>query len=125
MTTITVDVPRAWVMSANDRSAWQRKASQTAALRILAREAYKAAGSPRFETATIRCHVAYPVARVRDSGNAYLTTKALIDGMTAAGLLPNDDDAHLTGPDMRPLPVNRALRGVVRFRLTITEGIEE
>lgn len=124
MTTITVDVPRAWLMSANDRKHWRAKAAQTAALRILAREAYKAAGSPRFTTAHIRCHVAYPVARVRDSGNAYLTTKALIDGMTAAGLLPNDDDAHLTGPDMRPLPTDRTLRGVVRFQLTITEGTE-
>ena len=33
--------------------------------------------------------------------NGYPTIKALIDGMTDAGVWPDDDSEHVIGPDMR------------------------
>lgn len=125
MTTVIVTVPRNWLLTANQRTHWATKARITSHLRHLAATAYHDAGSPRYQRAAIVVHVTYPDRRRRDVHNTAPTVKALIDGMTAAGLLPDDDDAHLTGPDVRPTPADRTLTGFVRFRLTITEGIEE
>ncbi len=37
--------------------------------------------------------------RLRDVGN--VSVKAAIDGLVDYGLIPDDDDAHLLGPDLR------------------------
>ena len=39
--------------------------------------------------------------RPYDVHNLYGTAKAAIDGLIDHGLLPDDNNAHLTGPDMR------------------------
>jgi hypothetical protein len=46
-----------------------------------------------------RCHATD--ARRRDVGNLYPSAKALVDGLVDYGLIPDDDDRHLIGPDMR------------------------
>lgn len=41
--------------------------------------------------------------RRRDVGNLYPTVKACLDGIVSdAKVLPDDDDRHVVGPDIRP-----------------------
>ena len=39
--------------------------------------------------------------RKRDVNNWQPTAKALVDGLVDAGVLEDDNDAHLVGPDLR------------------------
>lgn len=63
--------------------------------------------------------IGWPNRLRRDSHNLMPTLKALIDGMTEAGLLPDDDDKHLTGPDLRPY--RRGDKGRVHLTFEFTE----
>lgn len=42
-----------------------------------------------------------PHNRKYDAGNLYPVGKALVDGFVDQGLVPDDDNAHVIGPDMR------------------------
>lgn len=96
---LPVAVPGREVLSANDRyQHWGQRARGTQRLRDRGRLAYRLAGSPHLEVAVCTVPVCYPDRRKRDVANLYNTAKAILDGMVGAGLLPDDDDAHLSGP---------------------------
>ena len=72
-----------------------------------------------------RAHVTvtlgYPDRRKRDAHNLMPTIKGLIDGLVdpgTRGILPDDSDAHLTGPDLR-------VGDVTRGQFTFTFHFEE
>lgn len=48
--------------------------------------------------------------RVRDAGNLYPSFKACVDGLVSAGVLSNDDDAHVVGPDMVTGPIDQVAK---------------
>ncbi len=48
--------------------------------------------------------------RVRDAANVYPSYKAAIDGLVSAGVLSNDDDAHVVGPDMVTGPIDQVAK---------------
>lgn len=48
--------------------------------------------------------------RVRDAANTYPSFKAAIDGLVQAGVLSNDDDAHVVGPDMVTGPIDQVAK---------------
>jgi hypothetical protein len=48
--------------------------------------------------------------RVRDAANMYPSFKACVDGLVKAGVLSNDDDAHVVGPDMVTGPIDEAAK---------------
>lgn len=52
-----------------------------------------------------------------DAGNFYPTAKAVMDGMVDAGMLPDDNDNYLTGPDMR-----RGKPGELALTVVVTTG---
>lgn len=63
---------------------------------------------PALQQAHVWCYlVKNPGGGRWDPGNWYPTAKAILDGMVQAGLLPDDDHKHLTGPDMRHGGVSR------------------
>ena len=108
MTTIAVRVPRQALLSANGREPWQVRARASETLRTLAFHAWQRAGCPQYQRVSCVCVVTYPDRRRRDVTNLAKTAKALIDGMVCGArgsrgglLLPDDDDKHLIGPDMR------------------------
>lgn len=119
MTSITVTVPRALILTANGREYWRKRARKVKALRLLAAKAHADAGKPRFERARIDVLIDYPDRRRRDCDNLAPTTKALVDGMVAAGLLPDDDDTHLRGPHRDPS--GAITPGEYRFHFQITQ----
>lgn len=105
------DSERLTLINANHRTHWSRRAD-------LARQ-WRANGwnttqhIPRLDKAHITIEFAWPDNRHRDVGNLAPTAKAWVDGAVngpfkghrfGPGLLPDDDDQHLVGPDLRRGP---------------------
>lgn len=98
MTEVSLDIPRAEWVTSNMRLHWRSKAARVKQLRARARSAGMAVvdvPTPCKITATI----GYPTARRADPSNAEPTIKALIDGLVDAGVIPDDDHAHV--PEVR------------------------
>lgn len=93
---LVVDVPRAMWLSSNQRLHWRSKHERTQGLKSLARYSARAVNLGRLGRTLVTAHIGYPpnVSRV-DPENAHPTTKALIDGLTAAGVWPDDDARHV------------------------------
>lgn len=99
---ITVSVPRAWLLNANSRLHWREKARRTAALRDVAALHVPAGAGPLQGRQRCVVTVEWPNRRRRDVANIHPTVKACIDGLVSdAGLLPDDSDQFLVGPDLR------------------------
>lgn len=99
---ITVNVPRDLLLTANHRHHWSKKARATRTLRQLGMYLAKQSDTAPMERARLEVTIHWPNRQRRDAHNLAPTVKALVDGMTAdAGLLPDDDDTHLIGPDLR------------------------
>ena len=107
---ITVAIPKAEVLTSNQRLHWRAKAEKTSSIRQRSFLSWRIAGSPRMERARCIAHLYYPNNRNRDAGNLQPTIKAAIDGIVSGPgslkgrggcLLPDDDDTHLIGPDLR------------------------
>ena len=118
MTRIVVTVPIASMLSANGRGAtWHAKAAKTSDLRNLGFLAARLVVPPvghLMQRAHLTVYIAAPTARRRDAANLHPTVKALLDGMVAYGVLPDDSDAYLVGPDLRP-DTERSDAGTYRF----------
>lgn len=103
MTTVITLTPPAKFINANDRLHWREKAKRVKAWRDMAhdRAAYNADHGVHYERAHVICAIRFPTNHRRDVGNFYGTAKACLDGIVDAGLLPDDSDVHVLGPDMR------------------------
>ena len=104
---VVIDVPAGEWLTSNGRYHWAQKARRTRALRVRAALAARAARIPPMARARITVHVHGRTRARTDPANAYPAVKALVDGLVDAGVLPDDDAAHLDGPDMRlgdPIP---------------------
>lgn len=108
--------PGMTLINANSRIHNKQRAQHTAALRDAAtltcrtdkamNQAINAARpEPVFEHAWI-FGVLHPASNRRvDPANWYGSFKAAVDGIVRAGVLADDDDRHVIGPDMRRGPV--------------------
>ena len=98
MTTLTFTIPADLWLSANDRLYWAPKAKRTRALRQIGL-LHAIGNCPVGHDVT---HVAAFIGYLRngkaDPANAAPTIKALIDGMTDAGVWEDDDSTHVIGP---------------------------
>lgn len=116
---LTFDVPRRMWWTSNNREHWRARQRKTRELRELAIWTVRAVRPPRFERAHVIAHVSYPTNGAADPGNVVGTViKALVDGLVAAGLFPDDDATHLLGPDPRRGP-KTGTSGLWRIRLEI------
>lgn len=98
----------AHLISANRRIHYRQRADAARYWRALGRTAILTAygdadpGDAWHQTARIILTFRFPDLRRHDVGNLYpYVAKPLIDGFIDARLLPDDDDKHLTGPDLR------------------------
>ena len=103
---ITVDVYRANLLNANQRLHWADKNERTRVLRwhgMAAARAVWVANGGAFP-GRVRCmvDVSYPTRHRHDVHNLMPTVKPIIDGFVDAGLLVDDSDEWLIGPDLRP-----------------------
>ena len=100
---LTIPAPCDWINS-NHRLHWAEKARRTSAWRAAAYAA--AAQVPRRQRAfTTPVHIVCTVHKTRggrfDVANLSPTSKACIDGLVDAGVIPDDSNDWLIGPDMR------------------------
>lgn len=104
MTTLTLEPP-CDLISANGRLHFRKRAELTKKWRGLAGETaalYANTGfAERHDRAHITVTIRFATNHRRDVGNYYPTAKAIVDGLVDAGVLPDDDDRHLIGPDLR------------------------
>ena len=103
MTTYTITVPKiARYMNANDRPNRWAKAAQTKSWRSIA---FQVADESQLGALVglvrIKATVHITDKRRREVSNLFPTFKACIDGFVDAGILADDSDAHVIGPDPR------------------------
>lgn len=105
-----------WI-NLNQRLHWAPKAKRTRSWRmaghIYARQANLPRGLGRVQ---ITAHVMKSTARQYDAHNLIPTAKAVIDGLVDYGLIEDDTNQFLTGPDMR-----QGGKGIPGIRLEIKE----
>lgn len=99
------------LVSANRRIHHYLRAEVCAGWRKLAHDAalaaYGHAEEGTWHPGRVRITVTYrfPDRRRRDVGNLYpYVAKPLVDGLVDAQVIPDDDDRHLIGPDLRRIP---------------------
>lgn len=97
------------LLSANDRRHWRSRAQITRQWRKAAWAYAVQAKTPALTSAGFVITFTHPTLRRRDASNLHPTVKAIIDGLVDAGVLPDDDDAHVTGTEILNT-VDRALR---------------
>jgi hypothetical protein len=118
--TILLDfaIPDALWMSANDRPHWAEKARRTKALRLMGHAVALSAGHRDIGTTHVAAFIGYPRNGKADPSNAAPTIKALIDGITDAGVWPDDDSANVIGPTYLRGPKSQSGTHDVRLVLT-------
>ena len=119
-TEITVDIPREWWLSSNQRLHWAAKAKRTAAIREATKIAARNAALPTFNVVHVCAWIGYPRAGKADPSNAAPVVKAALDGLTDAGLWPDDDSEHVIAVEYRR-DTGTKRPGIHTLRLTITE----
>ena len=90
------------VLTGNGRDGRREKTRKTRAIRTVAEATARYRRAPRLHRARIVIDVDYPDRRRRDIHNLHWTVKPVVDGLTRAGLLPDDDDRHLDGITLQP-----------------------
>ncbi len=125
--TMTLTVASSNLLTANRRIHHMQRARITRVLRHAA--SLNAEPIPRMQRAHLTVWVSWPDRRRRDVHNIMPTVKALVDGAVSGpvrpkgtppwtkGVLPDDSDQYLTGPDLRVTDELSGVPGVVRFRL--------
>jgi Holliday junction resolvase RusA-like endonuclease len=108
------------LISANDRGHWSKNHRKTKQWRqtaqLVASSARNRGHLPLMERARIEVWFTYPTNHRRDVANLHPTVKALVDGVVDAGILPDDNDKHVLGPDCRRDPE----KGPLSMRMVIT-----
>lgn len=100
MTELTFTIPADLWLSANQRMHWAPKAKRTAYLRALGKVYAQVAWDaiPQHDVTHVAAFIGYLRNGTADPANAAPTVKALIDGMTDAGVWADDDSTHVIGP---------------------------
>lgn len=120
----SITVPRALILSANGRVHWRTRHRNTKQLRLLGLAHGRRDLTPTTQRVKIDVDVWKPRAGRYDPANLYPTVKALVDGITDAGIWEDDDHAHVDGPHLHHGGVDRELTGLIRFDLTVeTAGV--
>lgn len=116
--TMTIALRRSEILTANQRLHWAAKARTVSNLRAVGATEAIEQRVPVMDRAHLTVWVSWPDRRRRDVSNLAPSIKALVDGVVQdAQRLPDDDDRHLIGPDMRVTNGPSGLdRGVVLLR---------
>lgn len=114
--TLTVPAVKPY-LNLNQRQHWAAKAELTRHWRKTALMCAQVAKLPiNLDRVHIVAHVIKPTNRQYDVHNLMPTLKACVDGLVDYGLIPDDTNNHLTGPDLR-----QGGKGEPGITITITE----
>ena len=116
--TISVDAHATYWLTSNQRLHWADRSRRTAAIRLLARHA--ARELPVVEHCRVTAAIGYPTASKADPSNAAPTVKAVLDGITDAGVWADGDSEHVLAVTyVRGETTKR--RGMYRVEIEIEE----
>lgn len=100
---LTIPAPCAFINSNDRGGSWHKKARLTREWR---KAAHVWALEARIPKKLGHVHIVATIHKTSpnayDAGNWYPTAKACVDGLKDAGVLIDDSNAYVTGPDMRP-----------------------
>ncbi|MBZ2197261.1 hypothetical protein [Occultella gossypii] len=119
MTTLTLAIPAPWWLSSNQRIHRMQVAGRTKIIRAAAARAARTIGRT-FEQVHVCAFIQYPTAAKADPPNAWPTVKAMLDGLTDAGIWEDDDSKHVIATEFRR-EVGKSPRGEYRVRLVLTD----
>lgn len=95
---LTITIPhREWI-SANGKYHWGDRATRVKRLRRRGRLEARRNGILPVHPVLVVALIQYATSGRADPANAAPTVKALIDGLTDAGVWPDDDSSHVIGP---------------------------
>lgn len=97
---VWVEAPAAWLNS-NDRRHRMAQAKLVKAWRAAAADAVPPGWPPFDHPVRIVAHIWKARNGAYDAGNLYPSAKACIDGFRDAGILVEDSNEYVIGPDMR------------------------
>lgn len=120
---IVLDLPRDLWWTSNDLVNMHRmvRARKSAAVRALAAVVGRQSGQVQLERCRITVTASLPTARKFDPANiAGTVSKHAIDGLTDAGLFPDDDSDHVLAVTFQRGPKTR-VRGIYRLVIEIEE----
>lgn len=86
-------IPRDLWLSSNVQTHYRKKSKVVRELR--ARAALVGRGVTAPVPVDVVAHIGYPTARKADPPNAWPTVKALLDGLTDAGVWPDDNSEYI------------------------------
>lgn len=128
---VIVEIPIKETLTSNQREHWAQRSRRAKSLRLLGKFHTQHAlknhparhNPPVFNKAHCVVDIEWPDNRRRDAHNWMPTIKHLIDGCVDAGILPDDSDKHLIGPDIRPTTGTKtdSLFSTAKFKLTFKE----
>ncbi|RTE47914.1 hypothetical protein [Actinobaculum sp. 352] len=100
---LTITVPDPMWITSNQRLHWAEKARRVRFLRDTAtiRARVTKLDRPAEFPVRVIARIGYPTRRTADPANAEPTVKAIIDGLTDAGIWPDDNSNYVHGPDYR------------------------
>lgn len=111
------------LISSNQRLHYYIRNSLTQSWRQAAFVYARAAKLRPLQRAHIAMTIGFPDGRRRDINNYQPTAKAIVDGLVDYGLLPDDNDHHLVGPDLRPGPKVSTLVPTLRVDITDLDAV--
>lgn len=117
MSAVELQWPMTETLNANQRLHWAQRSVKTRLLRGAAKT--RGEDLAPMQRARLTVAIGWPDKRRRDAHNLMPTLKACIDGFVDAGVLPDDSDAHLVGPDLRPYV--KGVKGSVHLTFTFEE----
>ena len=100
--TLTIPAPCDWL---NSNQRLHRMVSAARIRQWRGAAEHHAAIDQRWAPFECPVHIVCTVHKTRagrwDAGNLYPTAKAIVDGLVDAGVIPDDSNEWVTGPDMR------------------------
>lgn len=104
MTELIIDVHKSLWISDNDRHHWAELAKRKRGIRLLAHYLARQQKLTLPTPVIVVAEIGFRTNGRADPGNASLAVKAALDGLTDAGVWPDDDSKHVIGPDYRRGP---------------------
>ncbi len=106
MDTYTIDFPTGMpLLNQNDRHHWAKKNALVQEIKTISTVLARTQGIPPMDRVEITSTYHPRDRRRRDCDNLSPTVKAIIDGLVAAGILPDDDHHHVTAITYRIHPI--------------------
>jgi len=113
-------IPNAVWLTSNQRLHWAAKAKRTATIRQLAAVQARNLGIEPMMQVHVAAFIGYPTSAKADPPNAAPAVKAAIDGLTDAGVWPDDDSEHVVAVEFRR-EVGKCKKGHHTIRLVLTD----